>query len=97
MCTKNKSNAAYDSKNAQGVEQTSITIFKIHLNGLNRAATNIDIVNAKDKLKAEFTLNPGHEEVLLLPLFTFQVTDITTETKDVKLASDDGGEKVNMK
>jgi len=68
--------AAYDSVNSQGKEQTSVTIFKIELNGQNRAATNIDIVNAKD---ADFTLNPGHEEVLLLPLFTFQVTKVTVE------------------
>lgn len=83
--------AAYDSVNSQGKEQTSVTIFKIELNGQNRAATNIDIVNAKDAKDADFTLNPGHEEVLLLPLFTFQVTKVTVEkNKKVKVKNDDG-------
>ena len=43
-CSKNEEIANTHSKNSQGNSFTNnITIFKIHLNGQNRTATNIDL------------------------------------------------------
>lgn len=62
-------------KDGKEVDQFTgnIVVFKIYLNDQNVVATNIDLTNNKD---ASFTHFKAEEEVLLLPLFTFQVTEV---------------------
>lgn len=53
--------------------------FKIYLSSSNSAATNVDCVHDG------FTTHQAEEEVLLLPNFCFQVTDIHTSTTKHKV------------
>ena len=63
---------------------------EIHLNGRNQTATNIDLRHK------DFTFYEAEEEVLLMPFFTFQVTDTHTSSsvKDIELPK---GEKFKGK
>jgi len=53
-------------------------IFKIYLNDQNETATSIDLTSHAD---SKFTYFKKEEEVLLLPLFSFQVTEVYEGSK----------------
>jgi hypothetical protein len=60
-------------------------LFEIYLSNSNTTATNVDLANG------DFTYFSAEEEVLLLPNFCFQVTDIHRDSKatEVKMRRDD--------
>ena len=66
-------------------------IFKIFLSNSNTAATNVDLINDS------FTTYTALEEVLLLPNFCFQVTDIHKSSKreiNIKSKKSNNNEKI---
>jgi len=60
---------------AEPVYNGNIIIFEIYLNNYNNTATHIDLA------KGDFSYYTANQEVLLMPMFTFQVTNIRKETK----------------
>ena len=57
-------------------------------------ATNIDLTSNE---QSEFTLFKAEEEVLLLPLFTFQITDVYTSSKSKTVEyKDDNNQKISF-
>ena len=83
-CTKDLKIAHYFSKECQKELEGGkyvdrfdghLLIFEIFLNNQNETATHINMLND------DFTWYQSEEEVLLMPMFTFQVTKVVKETK----------------
>jgi hypothetical protein len=51
-----------------------ITVLKIYLNDQNNLGASIDLFSGQNK--TDFVFYPEEEEVIFLPMFTFQVIDI---------------------
>ena len=91
MTTQNRNRALINSRLTHNFTKDKVSyndfdgellLFEIYLNNKNAISTNIELSTG------DFTYYQSEEEVLLMPMFTFQVTKVTTSQDKVTIYMD---------